>query len=74
MAIYEYECDDPKCQCVTEKTCSFKERFDAPPCEQCGGPTHQIISGNVTFALKGSGWARDGYGGGSQPAKQKGKP
>jgi len=67
MPTYEYECDE--CHHVTEKTCGFQERYDAPACESCGNPTHQIISGSVSFALKGSGWARDGYGGSPKEKK-----
>ncbi len=68
MALYEYICDDDACGCVTEKVCHFAERFDAPACERCGKPTHQIISA-TSFVLKGSGWAQDGYSG--APAKGK---
>lgn len=71
MPLYEYLCDCIECQHVTEKSCRFTERYDAPECEKCGGPTHQIIS-RTTAVLKpgGVGWANTGYGG-SAPAKPK---
>jgi len=65
MALYEYECHE--CQHVTEKECKFSERYDAPECEECGGPTQQIIS-RTSMVLKpgGVGWADTGYSGGKK--------
>lgn len=62
MPTYEYGCDDPSCDVVTEKICRHTERYDAPPCRKCGGPTHQVIRTAPTFNLRGGGWAQDGYG------------
>ncbi|KKN43868.1 hypothetical protein LCGC14_0698820 [marine sediment metagenome] len=74
MPLYEYLCDDSECCCMTEKACRHTERFDAPECEECGGPTHQIISrSSVVLKPGGVGWANTNYGGTAAVKKTKAK-
>jgi putative FmdB family regulatory protein len=58
MPIYDYRC--PACSEVHEAKKSVAER-ETDPCPSCGATAVQKIS-PVGFALKGNGWARDGYG------------
>jgi len=55
--VKEFECKN--CGKIVE----VWERFDKVPenCSVCGGELKQIIS-QTTFSLKGTCWARDGYG------------
>jgi len=59
MPIYEYRC--PKCKKIVELQQSIKEKV-APLCceEDCNIEMEPLIS-MTSFALKGSGWAKDGY-------------
>lgn len=64
MPLYEYQC----------KSCNnnfeLRQKFsDAPAseCPACGGPVEKLIS-QSGFALKGSGWYGDGYGGSKSEA------
>ena len=63
MALYEFFCPD----CKTDK--EVLQKFtDAPPvcetkdCVSHAKPMRKKIS-RSSFELKGSGWAKDGYGG-----------
>lgn len=56
MPIYEYQCE--KCKMITEKIQSYDGK--APKCGKCKIKTHRVIS-RTSFALKGEGWAKDGY-------------
>lgn len=67
MPIYEYTCEE--CQHVTEAERKMRNRRRAPKCEKCGGKTRLTISDSCTFALKGSGWASDNYGGAPKEKK-----
>ncbi len=53
MPTYEYKCKD--CGCTFEK---FQSIVDNPvtQCKDCGGSVHRLISKNVSFILKGSGF------------------
>ena len=64
MPMYEYQCD--ACQQVFEARQKFS---DAPlsECPSCGGAVQKLIS-RTGFALKGSGWYQQGYGGADKPA------
>ena len=62
MPLYEYQC----------KACSsrfeLRQKFSDPParkCPECGGEVSKLISG-AAFALKGGGWAAEGYGNGKK--------
>jgi predicted nucleic acid-binding Zn ribbon protein len=77
MPTYEYECDEghvfegiqgikdkPLIKC-TVKICECKpgecdNGTDGPPIT-CNAPCKRLIS-STSFVLKGSGWAKDGYG------------
>jgi putative FmdB family regulatory protein len=57
MPLYEYQCN----------TCStrfeLRQKFSDPPataCPQCGGAVTKQIT-TAAFALKGGGWAAEGY-------------
>ena len=59
MPLYEYECS--KCH----KTREVRESYDSkePKICTCGHPMKRMVS-SPSFHLKGSGWAKDLYGGG----------
>lgn len=57
MPTYEYECD--ACGAY-----DVEQRITAPAleaCPKCGGRVRRLIS-RSSFALRGGGWYRDGYG------------
>lgn len=74
MPTYVYEC--PTCKDRVELVQKFDEK--APTCEKCehhpvgcpdgcsNGPDMVKVIVPSTFILKGSGWAKDGYGGGKK--------
>jgi putative FmdB family regulatory protein len=56
MPIYEYKC--PTCGAF-----DAQQRITAPAlqaCPTCGARVERLIS-RTSFALKGGGWAKDGY-------------
>ena len=58
MPLYEYQCND--CSNKFE----LRQKFSDPPareCPKCGGKVTKLIS-PAAFALKGGGWAAEGYG------------
>jgi len=60
MPIYEYRCTG----CGDES--EYKQRMDDRPmliCPKCGKPQLKKLVSVPNFALKGDGWARDGYKG-----------
>ena len=60
--LYEYAC--PKCKKVVEIQQKISDRHVAPMCceEGCSIDMELVVS-KSSFALKGSGWAKDGYKG-----------
>jgi putative FmdB family regulatory protein len=64
MPLYEYQCN----ACNTRF--ELRQKFSDPPateCPHCGGAvTKQITS--AAFALKGGGWAAEGYDQGKKAA------
>jgi putative FmdB family regulatory protein len=60
MPIYEQRCK--KCGHQFEVLVSHSDRTKIQPCRECGnGQTIRVVS-RSSFALKGGGWAKDGYG------------
>jgi len=57
MPIYEYRCET----CGKERAELQSMNADAPAC--CEGKMKKLVSAPF-FSLSGTGWARDGYGGG----------
>jgi len=67
MPIYEYDCN--KCGAFEK----VQKISDGPLdiCPECGGPVKRVVS-QTSFALKGSGWYKDGYASQSKDSKAKG--
>lgn len=63
MPIYEHKCK--KCFARFEIIVGMKQANNDTACPDCGGPTIRLIS-KTSFALKGDGWAKDGYSGSKQ--------
>lgn len=59
MPLFEYRC--PKCKHQLEKLVSGKDRDKLPRCPKCKEPEMQKLVSRSSFALKGGGWADDGY-------------
>jgi len=57
MPLYEYRCDS----CGKQIEQFQKHTEPAPSCIQCLETMKKLIS-RSSFALKGDGWAKDGYG------------
>lgn len=53
MPTYEYKCK--KCGCTFEKFQSITDRPVAK-CKNCNGNVYRLISKNISFILKGSGF------------------
>lgn len=58
MPIYEYDCKP----CKESKELLQKLGSPPPACPKCHKPMDKKIS-RTSFALKGGGWADDGYAG-----------
>ena len=72
MPFYTYTC--PECGHKATKMRKVAERDDPAPCplcsitcgDDCTATRHHPMTRDIAgpaFALKGKGWARDGYGG-----------
>ena len=63
MPIYEYRCE--KCDTQFERLLRHRERDAPQPCpnEKCDGKHSKKMISQTAFALKGGGWASDGYSG-----------
>lgn len=58
MPLYEYRCN------ACDHTFELRQKFSDPPareCPKCGGEVKKEITASA-FALKGGGWAAEGYG------------
>lgn len=69
---YDYECsrcgrtftveqkitDAPLTSCPKARKGTLNHKGTKP---LCGGEVKRLVSASTTFALKGSGWAKDGY-------------
>lgn len=59
MPVYEYRCSE----CSFEVTLLQKMSDDAPTCCNCSSNKEmKKLMSSTSFLLKGSGWAKDGYG------------
>ena len=60
MPIYEYKCD--LCNGMWEEIQKFSDEplTVCKSCEKEGG-VHKLVSGKMSFILKGEGWSKDGY-------------
>lgn len=63
MPTYVYRC--PKCEAEVELVQKITEQ-KAPDCPnpECMEAVMETVIQATSFALKGSGWAKDGYSGG----------
>jgi len=70
MTMYLYEC--PRCGAQYEMDYKIGTAPSGVDCddEDCGGMARLVI-GTPTFSLKGSCWARDGYGTTDRSRKRK---
>lgn len=62
MPMYLYQCH----ACDHEFETFQSLTADNPVCVKCGNNTRRLINGPTPFHLKGSGWAAEGYEGGSR--------
>tara|TARA_R100000234_G_scaffold67473_1_gene41187 strand:- start:39 stop:239 length:201 start_codon:yes stop_codon:yes gene_type:complete len=60
MPIYEHKCK--KCFARFEVLVSFADANKPVPCIECGAASTVRLISKSSFALKGDGWAKDGYG------------
>ncbi len=58
MPIYGYACG--QCKTVTEELRDISDRNKASQCD-CGGDLSRSDNPQLTFKLKGRGWAKDRY-------------
>jgi len=63
--IYEYKCKNELCQHEFEAEQSI---MDEPIkiCPKCEAEVQRLISSNINFLLKGTGWYIDGYSSGEK--------
>ena len=61
MPMYEYECGN--CGSRFERLLSYSESEKPQKCEECGSDKAKKQISRTSFALKGGGWASDGYAG-----------
>jgi putative FmdB family regulatory protein len=59
MPIYEFEC--PSCHRRVESLFTNMKTPTNPVCDECEHTEMVKVIGISNFALKGSGWAKDGY-------------
>lgn len=64
MPIYTYRCDD--CDLLAEISKNVVDFSREEPCPACSKEMKRQVPQNTSFALKGEGWFRDGYGGGNK--------
>ena len=64
MPIYVFRC--PECGTETDHRREVSRRDDPARCPKCNSETQRVqVPSGTGFILKGSGWAKDGYSGGS---------
>ena len=59
MPIYEYRCSD--CGETTEFIVSATDKGFKASCTDCKSENMKRLISRSSFALKGEGWAKDGY-------------
>ena len=59
MPLYEQKC--PKCGHTFDVLVPFSEASQDVPCPACEAPRTRRVFSRTNFALKGGGWAKDGY-------------
>lgn len=59
MPVYEYECKKCKHLWDLEQKINDKKITTCPKCKKKSAK--RLIAGGTSFALKGSGWASEGY-------------
>ena len=59
MPIYEYRCSD--CGEITEFIVSTMDKDFKASCKECESKNMNRLISLSSFALKGEGWAKDGY-------------
>jgi len=60
MPLFTHRC--PKCGHQFEVLVSHVDRNVDQPCRKCDTPRTVRVISSSSFALKGEGWAKDGYG------------
>jgi len=60
MPYYDYKCSECKHKEIDVKQ-SITDTDNTVECPVCNGIMNRIISGGVSFSLKGGGWYSDGY-------------
>jgi len=60
MPIFEQRCK--ACGHQFEVLVSHSERNKVQPCRKCGAERTIRVISQSSFALRGEGWAKDGYG------------
>ena len=59
MPLYEQKCH--KCGHTFNVLVPFSEASQDVPCPACEAPRTRRVFSRTNFALKGGGWAKDGY-------------
>lgn len=60
MPVYDYHCS--ACDADFERSRSVDDRDHPIACPSCRQPSQRAFSPSTSFALRGDGWAKDGYG------------
>jgi putative FmdB family regulatory protein len=61
MPLFEYKCE--KCEEKFERLLKHDERENPQRCPKCNAKHCKKMISVTSFALKGGGWAQDGYAG-----------
>ncbi len=61
MPLFEYRCE--KCEKRFERLLKHDERENPQSCPECDSKNCKKMISQTSFALKGGGWAEDGYAG-----------
>ena len=59
MPLYEHKCG--KCRHTFDVLVTFSEASKDVPCPKCSVTRTRRVFSRTSFALKGGGWAKDGY-------------
>jgi len=61
MPLFEYRCENKACDHRFERLVGHTERDKPQECPKCKAKHTQKLISQTSFALKGGGWAADGY-------------